>query len=454
MVTMNACRAGLGASRVNTLRQSRPCQGIAPSARRLRHVCRAGGRDVVVLGSRGKIAARIVQQLLSQGYGVTADADEGRSQDLLEFASKFGLLSASERKALKLVDFDATDVDSVGLALGGRGSQRVVLVAGDSVGSMRIEDSVASAAIDAVLSSSARVSQFVLVSQLAGGGGGWFGLGGGSRGAKLSSLEQAVVDSADSALLLRTGKWSEDGGNSVPLATGRGGLPRGASVPVGIVAQGVVESLGLTSGDGVVEVGAGGSEEEGSLRDQIQRVLSTSGAAVPKSRASTATSSEEEQGTKQKGLGWSLGGKTVSSRGEPAPSGKRASTVSVRAGRGGTQSSKGTGTVKQEGSGARGWFKKAAASATGPSGAPASGSSRAEAKKLVKKLADPEEEQVKGEGGPLWGFGRKRQPKVVDAGAPGPGARRGRPGAGGRAAAKPEAEPSQGGFLDFFSKKG
>ncbi|KFM24117.1 hypothetical protein F751_1382 [Auxenochlorella protothecoides] len=396
---MNACRAGLGASRVNTLRQSRPCQGIAPSARRLRHVCRAGGRDVVVLGSRGKIAARIVQQLLSQGYGVTADADEGRSQDLLEFASKFGLLSASERKALKLVDFDATDVDSVGLALGGRGSQRVVLVAGDSVGSMRIEDSVASAAIDAVLSSSARVSQFVLVSQLAGGGGGWFGLGGGSRGAKLSSLEQAVVDSADSALLLRTGKWSEDGGNS-----------------------GVVESLGLTSGDGVVEVGAGGSEEEGSLRDQIQRVLSTSGAAVPKSRASTATSSEEEQGTKQKGLGWSLGGKTVSSRGEPAPSGKRASTVSVRAGRGGTQSSKGTGTVKQEGSGARGWFKKAAASATGPSGAPASGSSRAEAKKLVKKLADPEEEQVKGEGGPLWGFGRKRQPK--------------------------------GGFLDFFSKKG
>lgn len=153
-----------------------------------------------------------------------------------------------------------------------RGSQRVVLVAGDSVGSMRIEDSVASAAIDAVLSSSARVSQFVLVSQLAGGGGGWFGLGGGSRGAKLSSLEQAVVDSADSALLLRTGKWSEDGGNSVPLATGRGGLPRGASVPVGIVAQGVVESLGLTSGDGVVEVGAGGSEEEGSLRDQIQRV--------------------------------------------------------------------------------------------------------------------------------------------------------------------------------------
>lgn len=27
---------------------------------------------MVVLGSRGKIAARIVQQLLSQGYGVTA----------------------------------------------------------------------------------------------------------------------------------------------------------------------------------------------------------------------------------------------------------------------------------------------------------------------------------------------------------------------------------------------
>lgn len=63
----------------------------------------------------------------------------------------------------------------------------------------------------------------------------------------------------------------------------------------------------------------------------------------------------------------------------------------------------GTGTVKQEGSGARGWFKKAAASATGPSGAPASGSSRAEAKKLVKKLADP----GVGREGCLWLIGVK-----------------------------------------------
>lgn len=75
---------------------------------------------MAVRGLQSRGAGLPWQQTPNSSCTHPPDADEGRSQDLLEFASKFGLLSASERKALKLVDFDATDVDSVGQALGGR----------------------------------------------------------------------------------------------------------------------------------------------------------------------------------------------------------------------------------------------------------------------------------------------------------------------------------------------
>jgi hypothetical protein len=101
-------------------------------------------------------------------------------------------------------------------------------------GSRRPDLRVYDAVLDALLENSSRIGQLVVVTPLGGGGGtGFFGGGGrgGGGSSRLSALEQRVVDSGVSYLLVRaapsdrvTDRYGEEAN---VVVEGLGGLPSG-----------------------------------------------------------------------------------------------------------------------------------------------------------------------------------------------------------------------------------
>ncbi|KAF5835146.1 hypothetical protein DUNSADRAFT_7821 [Dunaliella salina] len=90
---------------------------------------KAQAKTVFVAGSTGRVGARIVRELLAQGYTVRAGARnvEG-AQEAIDVAEAYGLLTGDMMKRVEVVPFDITKTDSIREAIGG--AQSVVCAVG------------------------------------------------------------------------------------------------------------------------------------------------------------------------------------------------------------------------------------------------------------------------------------------------------------------------------------
>ncbi|KAI3438124.1 hypothetical protein D9Q98_000565 [Chlorella vulgaris] len=257
-----------------------------PAGRRQAMVLAAGG-DALVVGSSGQTAARIVVSLLRAGVKVTAgvDTDIDESREVLNFARQVEILNKGEAGSLKLAEFNPLDADDVARAVK-RGS-RIVLVVGDQAGSRRPDLRVYDAVLDALLENSSRIGQLVVVTPLGGGGGtGFFGGGGrgGGGSSRLSALEQRVVDSGVSYLLVRaapsdrvTDRYGEEAN---VVVEGLGGLPSGLQASRSQVAAVVAAAMGKVRGSGIIEVGASPAAPRVDLASRVAQALSGAGRQV------------------------------------------------------------------------------------------------------------------------------------------------------------------------------
>ncbi|PRW57034.1 TIC chloroplastic [Chlorella sorokiniana] len=238
---------------------------------------KAGG-DVLVVGSSGQTAARVVVSLLRTGFKVTAgvDTDLEESQEVVKFAKQLEILNKGEAGSLKLAEFNPLDAESIAGVLK-RGS-RVVLVVGDQAGSRRPDLRIYDAVLEALLENAGRIAQLVVVTPLGGGGGGgFFGGGGGASGGRLSNLERRVVESGVDYLVVRaapsdrvTDRYGEQA-NVVVAPVGR--LPGNLQASRAQVAAVVAEAMAQAKGDAIIEVAASPAAPDAPLRSQVAAAL-------------------------------------------------------------------------------------------------------------------------------------------------------------------------------------
>ena len=78
--------------------------------------------QVFVAGGTGRLGARVIRELLVQGFNVRAGTrNVARAQGFVDTAASFGLLPNNAARRIKVVDMDLTDVDSIAAAIGNAG---------------------------------------------------------------------------------------------------------------------------------------------------------------------------------------------------------------------------------------------------------------------------------------------------------------------------------------------
>ncbi|PSC72129.1 TIC chloroplastic [Micractinium conductrix] len=283
-------------------RRSSSASGAAVAGRSgaLRVAAKAGG-EVLVVGSSGQTAARVVVNLLRAGFKVTAgvDTDPDEAREVVNFAKKLDLLAGSEAANLKLAEFNPLDGDSIATVL--KRGARVVLVVGDQAGNRRPDLRIYDAVVDALLENAGRIAQLVLVTPQGGGGTQIFGRGGGGSG-RLSPLEAKVAESGVGYLIVRaapsdrvTDRYGEQANVVVAPA---GELPSGLQASRAQVAAVVAKAMVQSSGNAVVEVGASPAAPAGSVAAQVAAALAGGVLA-----AEEEEEEEEAPASKQGGTG-------------------------------------------------------------------------------------------------------------------------------------------------------
>lgn len=75
--------------------------------------------QVFVAGATGRLGARVVRELLAQGFSVRAGTrDTDKAAEWKALATQYGIITAEQAKKLAIVPFDLTDEDSLQPALG------------------------------------------------------------------------------------------------------------------------------------------------------------------------------------------------------------------------------------------------------------------------------------------------------------------------------------------------
>lgn len=76
-------------------------------------------KTVFVAGATGRLGARVVRELLAQGFSVRAGArDMDKAAEWKALATQYGIITGEQAKKLAIVPFDLTDEDSLAPALG------------------------------------------------------------------------------------------------------------------------------------------------------------------------------------------------------------------------------------------------------------------------------------------------------------------------------------------------
>lgn len=72
-----------------------------------------------VAGATGRLGARVVRELLSQGFWVRAGTrDPDKAAEWKALATQYGIITAEQAKKLTIVPFDLMDEESLPPALG------------------------------------------------------------------------------------------------------------------------------------------------------------------------------------------------------------------------------------------------------------------------------------------------------------------------------------------------
>lgn len=75
--------------------------------------------QVFVAGATGRLGARVVRELLAQGFSVRAGTtNPDKAAEWKALATQYGIVTAEQAKKLSIVPFDLTDPDSLQPALG------------------------------------------------------------------------------------------------------------------------------------------------------------------------------------------------------------------------------------------------------------------------------------------------------------------------------------------------
>ncbi|KAK9819343.1 hypothetical protein WJX74_008712 [Apatococcus lobatus] len=283
-------------------------QHSVPSARRCSLCVRAAGglfggsNEVFVAGAAGQLGVRVVLQLLDAGIKVAAGVpDKEEAQNLLNFAKTYELIKKDNQSKLRLVEVDPTTLVS-SIPAGGT----VLAVAGDSTSGKGIDARLASGALSAAKEAGAK--RFVLITPQGGaasGGGllGLFGLGGGGGSNGRSSLEQEVISSGLSFVIIRHGKndfsSSKSRGGSAGLQLGpEGSLPTGASYQPQQVAAATAGALQQAASNVILEAWADPSAPYTPVADLLGPVLPSAAvedaAEVSRPEPEPAAQQEEE----------------------------------------------------------------------------------------------------------------------------------------------------------------
>jgi uncharacterized protein YbjT (DUF2867 family) len=125
---------------------------------------------VFVAGATGRLGARIVRELLGQGFRVRAGVrNADKAETYLAIAASYGLLSKEELGRLQVVSCDLEQPDTLGPAIGN--AAKVVCAVGaaeselgDFSAPRRIDGEGATRLVEAA--TAAGVQQFVLVTSL------------------------------------------------------------------------------------------------------------------------------------------------------------------------------------------------------------------------------------------------------------------------------------------------
>ncbi|CAL8462890.1 g2424 [Coccomyxa elongata] len=285
--------------------------------------------EVFLTGS-GPLSARIAQELLQVGFKVTAGvSDLEEAEGLLDFAKRFEIIRKAEISNLKLSEVDFLDEESISATIPKRGA-RVVVALGDTLGRQRIDAKVALRILEAAKAVNA--AQFVLVSSSgASGGGGFLGglFGGGAPNA--SKIEQEVVNSGLSCVVLRVGKTEgvdeSLGSESAVVLGAQQSLPSQSVITKSQVAQVVAQVMRQAQDDVAVEAWADRNGEPTDVAALVSEVLpkaviEDSGEADEEPEADAAEVEEEEDAAPIK-LPFAFGGqgtKRVKAQPPVAPS--------------------------------------------------------------------------------------------------------------------------------------
>ncbi|GAB4819043.1 hypothetical protein N2152v2_006089 [Parachlorella kessleri] len=194
------------------------------------------------------------------------------AEEAIDFAKRVELLQSSEAAAVKAVELDLGDADSLKAALPKRGG-RVVVVAGDIQDGRRADPKQAQRAVAALAANGNGLAQLVLVTPVGGvGGTGIFNLGKPRPGA-LSKLEEQLVESGVNYVIVRTASservTDSYAAEANPVVTGLGALPEGLSVSRSQVAAVVAAALSQARSNAIVEVGADPEAEAAPLEDLV-----------------------------------------------------------------------------------------------------------------------------------------------------------------------------------------
>ncbi len=75
--------------------------------------------QVFVAGATGRLGARVVRELLSQGFSVRAGVRSAdKAAEWKSLATQYGIITTEQARKLAIVEFDLTEPDSIAPALG------------------------------------------------------------------------------------------------------------------------------------------------------------------------------------------------------------------------------------------------------------------------------------------------------------------------------------------------
>ncbi|KAL3138363.1 hypothetical protein ABBQ32_006166 [Trebouxia sp. C0010 RCD-2024] len=266
-------------------------------AKAVQSIKKSVGGDVFVVGGDGQLAARIVQELLRNGFKVTAGVSDIKGARAgLDFAKRFEIIKGSETKNIRLQEVDLSDASAIAAAL--PRNARVLVAVGDSLGGQKADARLLDRALSAASEKGAQ--QFILVTPLGGGAsaGGFLGNlfgGGGGSSKKPSKIEQQVSGSGLDFVIVRTAKSDGDAplGDSGVAVTPQGSLTSSSKVTKSQVAEVVAQVLLQAQTDVLVEVAADPSSSPQGVESAVAEALPN--CSIAEEEQQTAGGDDEEE---------------------------------------------------------------------------------------------------------------------------------------------------------------